>query len=241
MAGIVQFPNSQSEHPDMDTLAAFVDQALWPNHVSAVFAHLSECQRCRDSVRVQAQLRSKAEVQPATARQQSTSPSIRYLKIAAAAVCAILSGIAFCSWMGGDPQPHMAGGTLSGPSPHVERNWAQTVKKDVGQLKTVNPGEALRNSRHSREGASKLSSVLPRADGLQFSFAVYDFHPGSGPAHLPKPFMYARLNQSNKLAAKRFSGIEESRKQNGRVFAVKTAFGERWFYWALASNFVPEQ
>jgi hypothetical protein len=91
---------SQNGHLDPDTLAAFAERALSKRDLQVTFAHLAECQCCRDWFGVCAELGGECQnATKAPARGLGPfAPGAFYLRTAAGIVFAILIGEAF-SWI----------------------------------------------------------------------------------------------------------------------------------------------
>jgi len=79
-------PESNPRHLDPDIIAAFCAHALGDREQSRVFAHLSECARCRDWVALTAGVDNSSR-----AASPSTSHAGAFLSIAAGVACAILT------------------------------------------------------------------------------------------------------------------------------------------------------
>lgn len=83
-----------NSHLDPDTLGAFAENALNDTEAATMFAHLAECEHCRDWFGVYAEFgsTSRSSIKPPKIASAWFTPSTFYLKTATGLTCAVLLG-----------------------------------------------------------------------------------------------------------------------------------------------------
>ncbi len=293
MPKIIQLPTDRDDHLDPDTLAAFAEKALPEREVAAVFAHLAECEHCREGLRIQVRLGDwDGRERPAPPRTSTwfTAPSLR---TAAGFLCAVLSVAVMVLWSY-DPQKYFApwpqrtdalqeksrpvqreslaaygqkasqrkGPPGAKPTPRGKTNVAPLGSSDtqsplpVAGLRRPGRGRVPSGKAHSSDLVTKQKQTelaswhlakqsqtlgtLWRTVRFRTFASSFAFRSEPARSSLPGPFATARLDHQMSFGTASLDAPdgdqEESPALSVHPIAVKTALGERHFYWNAFGN-----
>lgn len=211
------------EHVDPDTLAAFSENTLTESERAALFAHLGECERCRQWLSVH------AAVQDGCAAPGRLSSVPAYLRTAAGIAC-VFAALWLFIRAGEHPRP----AALSNPPAAVEVEAAAKTDVETLPLAPLKPARhPVRFAKRSAANRSVAELLAPPSTPWQHvtfrTFgAGFDSTPQARPPALSGPWAFTRLDSRMNFD---FSAAAST---NNHV-SVRTALGERW----LAVNVWP--
>jgi hypothetical protein len=196
-------------HLDPDTLAALAAKALSQREALSIFAHLAECDRCRDCLRVHLQLEDFAWMTPQAPQRKLRrlrAPDVS-LRAAAGIACAVLT-----LWIVTLGHPMKT--VTATPEPQVKKvNLAAIPPRLTDSAVSSQPWQTHRRPLRRQT----LRPVELR--NFAFAFETNAANPQSG---LHGPLASARL-----YSTVSFAPISSPAPGNNRI-AVRTALGERW-------------
>lgn len=284
MSKVIELLTNGDDHLDPDTLAAFAEKALSESGVSAMFAHLTECEHCREILRVHAQLRGLDGREKLS--RISAWLTVSTFRTAAVFLCAVLGVTTMLLWSHGSQKRFAHRAQESDTQQRTLESRLSTDGQDSSERKNVSeakltpkekanvvperssdtqsplPAAALRRPARNvvvsrKQHSSDLLISQKRTDSaieqstepsqgpdfllrtVRFRTLASGFTFRSEPARpiLPGPFAAARLDHELSFGPASLKGEqEESRLLNGHPVAVKTALGERRFYWNAVGN-----
>ena len=219
-----QMPPNAGEHLDADTLAALGEQALSAPRRELVFAHLAECEICRECLAAHSALRD-FEWKPATNGAahpfRLLSMNAWRMRTAVGIACALLCFGLICGQVL----------RMKAPTPLAPRLSSAISVSNEPRLPVISTSvsrviaDAQLSMVHSRKAFNRAHIAAWRKAWFQpVRLTTATFNDPRPP--FPGPLGQARLTRHLNFAAN-FS-IEEARLPSFNQIAVRTTLGERW-------------
>lgn len=227
------------DHLDPDTLIAFAENALNRSERASLFAHLAQCERCREELRVHAQLSDFHRTEMKAAKLTSGRFST-YLG-ALAGLASVAAGITLI-YLHGSNQ-HKQPARLAEQRP-VSRDFSSLPSQSFqseNRNGLVSMDSLTVRRRPLTRTASFSQQYSPGAPWRTARFRAPVLNPGlhsvSDQSALPRPFASARLDMQTNFRTASFHEPEPERGLNHKTFhsqvAVETIWGERRIYLSL--------
>lgn len=256
MPKAIRFHTGEGDHPDPDIMAAFADKALNEDERAAFFAHLAECERCREGLRLHARLKGFTGSEAKPPCRISGWPAVPYFGTAAGLACAAI-GIALILLLGHGPDkqiadssrrgnPLLAGQQLAAQNPlllHGQNDSGAQAKLQNNRPRplTARRQQPVRYGLPSNLKHSPEQSHSPDVLWGTIRFRTLEFGPDRRSAldlsMLPGAFASARLELQTtfRAASLEIPGEEEevNRASINKQIAVKTILGERRIYLSI--------
>lgn len=226
---------NRNGHLDPDTLGAFAENALPDAEAATVFAHLADCQRCRDWFGV------NAESGSARRRSAWYGSSTFYLKTAAGLACAALAGGLMIL-----PAHHQQTGPASATQSVADTPMEAKPQTPAPLEREVNSGITRATAQRTlelpaasgRHGAAQQRSFLHRPITSRIFTSDFASVSTNDQSTLPAPLASARLESQVSFVTISPDSRKQSANQAGRIplynqIPVKTMLGVRWICLSL--------
>ena len=120
----------------------------------------------------------------------------------------------------------------------VKQQWlkAEESADRSGLLDSFQRRKLAEEGKAHREARLLTSGTLWRTAYFRLVVSAFTLRSARSPASLQGPFAAARLNQQTSFGPIPLHDAQESPRQDGRPIAIRTALGERRFYWNNLAN-----